>query len=310
MYRVTCAAAALALPLALARGVADEGGRLAAAARVVRETRSEIPEDYWTKARCVAVAPDLKKAAFIVGGEYGKGAMSCRSGDSWSAPLFIQIAKGSWGIQAGAEQIDLVILVMNESGVEKLLGAKVTLGADASVAAGPVGRRAGADTDAGFSAEMLTYARSSGLFAGVDISGGVLRPDDDANQATYGRSANPRTILASRELSAPPEAAGFLHALGGGSSTATAPPTPGSASPRAPERRSAARASLPDDDVRAQLVDVQQALDRILADTVPSPVGTSGTPAERGRGTVVVERARLIQLRQQIESIIVSLNRR
>ena len=100
-----------------------------------------IPEDLWNKADCVAVIPSVKKAAFVFGGEYGKGVMSCRSGDRWRAPVFLQLAKGSWGFQAGAEQVDLVLLVMNETGVQKLLQNKVTLGADASVAAGPLGRR-------------------------------------------------------------------------------------------------------------------------------------------------------------------------
>ena len=113
-----------------------------------RTSRGDIPENYWTSARCIAVIPDLKKAAFIFGGEYGRGVMSCRAGDQWSAPVFIELAKGSWGFQAGVEQVDLVLLVMNERGVQKLLGNKTTLGADASVAAGPVGRRGVLATDA------------------------------------------------------------------------------------------------------------------------------------------------------------------
>src|ERR1043165_3040815 len=113
--------------------------RLAAAAQIVQEIRTDIPADIWSRARCVAVIPDLKKAAFIFGGEYGKGVMSCRSADGWSAPVFMQLAKGSWGFQAGAEEVDVVLLVMNEQGVQKLLQNKVSLGADASVAAGPVG---------------------------------------------------------------------------------------------------------------------------------------------------------------------------
>src|SRR5437870_3500201 len=148
-----------------------------------------------SRARCVAVVPDLKKAAFIVGGEYGKGVMSCRSGSGWSAPVFIQLAKGSWGFQAGAEQVDLVLLVMNESGVQKLLQNKVTLGADASVAAGPIGRQGSVGTDAALTAEILSYSRAQGLFAGIDVSGGVLRPDDDSNKAVYGAGATPAAIL-------------------------------------------------------------------------------------------------------------------
>ena len=116
----------------------------------------------------------MKKAAFVVGGEYGSGVMSCHRGNAWSAPVFMQLMKGSWGLQIGAEQVDLVILAMNQRGVDKLLQDKVTLGADASIAAGPVGRRASAATDAQLSAELLSYSRSQGLFAGIDLSGGVL----------------------------------------------------------------------------------------------------------------------------------------
>src|SRR5436305_11071629 len=154
--------------------------RLAAAARIVQDIESSIPANYWSKARCVAVIPDLKKAAFIIGGEYGKGVMSCRTGDGWSAPVFLQLAKGSWGFQAGAEAIDVVMLVMNESGVQKMLKNKVNLGADASIAAGPMGRQGQIATDATLSAEILAYSRATGLFAGINLSGGVLRPDEDA----------------------------------------------------------------------------------------------------------------------------------
>jgi len=155
---------------------ASDVDRLSQAAVVARESRPLIPDTYWNRARCVAVVPNLKKAAFIVGGEYGKGVMSCRSGDGWSAPVFLQLARGSWGFQAGAEEVDLVMLVMNESGVQKLLRNNISLGADASVAAGPVGRQANAGTDASLTAEILAYSRAKGLFAGVNLSGGVLRP--------------------------------------------------------------------------------------------------------------------------------------
>src|SRR5216683_1257148 len=190
-----------------------EAARLTAAAGVVQEIRATIPPEVWSRARCVAVIPELKKAAFIFGGEYGKGVMSCRSGDHWSPPVFMQLAKGSWGFQAGAEQVDVVLLVMNEQGVQKLLQNKVNLGADASIAAGPLGRQAGLGTDAALKAEIVSYSRAQGLFAGIDLSGGVLRPDEDANIAVYGKGASARTILASREISAPPQAAAFLKAL-------------------------------------------------------------------------------------------------
>src|SRR3989442_6893674 len=167
MKRFALAAAALCVPVLSARTdiTPSEASRLAAAAHVVEDMRNEVPQPYWDRARCVAVIPDLKKAAFIFGGEYGKGVMSCRSGSGWSAPLFIQLAKGSWGFQVGAEQVDLVLLVMNESGVQKLLQNKVTLGIDAAVAAGPIGRQASAGTDVQLRAEILSYSRAQGLFA-------------------------------------------------------------------------------------------------------------------------------------------------
>jgi len=290
-----------------------EARRLDAAARTIQDIRSSIPDTYWTTARCIAVIPDLKKAAFIFGGEYGKGVMSCRSGAEWSAPVFIELAKGSWGFQAGIEQVDLVLLVMNERGVQKLLGNKTTLGADASVAAGPVGRRGALGTDAQLSTEIISYSRSQGLFAGVDLSGGVLRPDEDSNTDVYGAGAEPRTVLASRELSAPTEARDFLRAL---TSVSTPPPTP-VAAPAAPQPSTpsgSTRNALSDDDLRARVIDIQQTLDRILADTTPAPVGTTGsaaaTPRDANAAIVTVDRSRLMQLRQQLDQLLVALNRR
>src|SRR5258707_5241347 len=212
------------LAIALAAITSSEAARLQTAGRVVQDIRSEIPQEYWTRARCAVVIPELKKAAFIVGGEFGKGVMSCKSGDTWSAPVFMQLLKGSWGFQAGAEQVDVVLLVMNDQGVQKLLRNKVNLGADAAVAAGPMGRSGAVGTDAALTAEILSYSRAKGLFAGIDLSGGVLRPDEDANAHVYGPGAAPRTILASRELSAPTAAAGVLQALGSASPTATRAP--------------------------------------------------------------------------------------
>ena len=288
-------------------GFASETTRLAAAATAVREIRSEIPQEYWTRANCVLVIPDLKKAAFIFGGEYGKGVMSCRAGDQWSAPVFMELAKGSWGFQAGIEQADLVLLVMNESGVQKLLRNKTNLGADASIAAGPLGRRGGVSTDAVATAEIISYSRSKGLFAGIDLSGGVLRPDEDANTATYGRGASPSTILARRELSAPPEAAPFLTALRTASASPAERPTVSTAAP--PARPTSVTT---DDDIRARVVDIQQTLDRLLADTTPAPVGTTGTTGapDAASGSIVVDRARLMQLRQQLDALLATLNRR
>ena len=132
----------------------------------LRNTPEGIPDSIWSKAHCVLVIPSLKKAGFIVGGEHGSGVMSCRHGNMWGAPVFMEMTKASAGLQAGVSSTDLVLVVMNEKGAEKLLNNKVTLGADASVAAGPVGRSASAATDAQLSAEMLSYSRSKGLFAG------------------------------------------------------------------------------------------------------------------------------------------------
>src|SRR5262249_26971695 len=191
----------------------SQAARLAEAPQAIQGIQASIPADAWNRAQCVAVVPDLKKAAFIVGGEYGRGVVSCRAGDRWSAPMFVQLAKGSWGFQAGAEEVDVVLLVMNEQGVQNLLQKRATLGADVSIAAGPVKRQADIDTDATLNAEMLAYSHVRGLFAGIDLSGGVLRPDDDANVEVYGARATPRTILATREISAPTEAQAFLTAL-------------------------------------------------------------------------------------------------
>ena len=184
---------------ASAAAVSNEAKRVEDAARVVREITSapdkSIPENIWQKAQCVVVIPDVKKAAFVVGGEYGKGVASCRQANRWTAPAFLKLEKGSFGAQIGAEATDLVLLVMNEQGIDRLLQDKVTLGADASLAAGPVGRSGAAATDAQLTAEMLSYSRARGLFAGVDLSGGVLRPDDPAGKAFYGQAITARDIL-------------------------------------------------------------------------------------------------------------------
>jgi SH3 domain-containing YSC84-like protein 1 len=297
----------------------NEISRLSEAAQVLRDTRPSIPEAYWDRARCVAVIPDLKKAAFIIGGEYGKGFTSCRAGDGWSAPVFIELAKGSWGFQAGAEEVDVVLLIMNESGVQKLLKNKVTLGADASVAAGPVGRQGQAGTDASLTAEILAYSRAKGLFAGINLSGGVLRPDEDANRDAYGSAATPGTILASRGLSAPTQAAPFLQALGRASNAeASSPPeheVPPQATAAVAENKQTTTAepsanvpSNTDSDLRATIVAMQQTLDRLLNDQ-NSAVGTSGQVVNSGP-TVTVSRDRLQQLRSQLDSLLAALNAR
>jgi SH3 domain-containing YSC84-like protein 1 len=219
-----CLAAALALLVSIPAFAAlskDEVKRLNEAAAVLTELRNTpdkgIPDELWERAQCVVVIPGMKKAAFIVGGEYGAGAMSCHHGKGWTTPVFMQLAKGSWGLQIGAESTDLVLLVMNQRGADKLLQDKVSLGADASVAAGPIGRAGNAATDAQMAAEMLAYSRSQGLFAGIDLSGGVLKPDKDANVRAYGSAGgNPRDIVSgTSHVTIPASARSFLAALRG-----------------------------------------------------------------------------------------------
>jgi lipid-binding SYLF domain-containing protein len=300
--------AAIVLPAVVGGAMGpNESARLAAAARVVHDLRTTISDEYWSAARCVAVIPELKKAAFIVGGEYGKGVMSCRAGDRWSAPAFMQLAKGSWGFQAGAEQIDLVLLVMNEQGVQKLLQNQMTLGVDASVAAGPIGRQGQVGTDVALAAEIVAYSRATGLFAGINVSGGIFRSDEQADRAVYGAGASTKTILASREISAPTEAHALIVALNDRWSTTspTPPPQPQATMTRGNPQTGAASA----DDLRAHVVAVQQTLDRILAETTPSPVGTSGTSPGTA-ATVTVDRARLLQMRDQLGAVLAAIDRR
>ncbi len=156
-----------------------------------------IPQDLLNKAYCVVIVPGLKKGAFIVGGEYGKGDAVCRknAGMGWGAPAAVRVEGGSVGFQIGGSSTDVVMLVMNEHGMKQLDKDKFTLGADASVAAGPVGRTAAANTDADMSAEILSWSRSKGLFAGVALNGATLRPDKDDNKQLYGKPLGSREIL-------------------------------------------------------------------------------------------------------------------
>jgi lipid-binding SYLF domain-containing protein len=194
-----------------------ENKRVREAAAVLSEARHAgdkgIPEDLWRQAACVVVIPSLKKAAFVVGGEYGRGVMSCRTENGWSAPAFLELAKGSWGFQIGAEQIDLVLVIRNRRGAEKLLQDKVSLGADLSAAAGPIGRTATASTDIQMRAEILSYSRSQGLFAGVDISGGALKPDTDANHDVYGSATASEIVFGEAHVAVPAAARRFMQAL-------------------------------------------------------------------------------------------------
>ena len=193
-----------------------EGKRIQEAATVLSEIHAvpdkDVPQELWDRAECVIVVPGLKKAAFVIGGEYGKGLMSCKHAGDWTAPIFMEIGKGSWGLQIGAQSIDLVLLVMNKSGMEKMLRNKVSLGAEASVAAGPVGRDARAATDAQMKAEILSYSRTQGLFAGINLSGGVVRADKEDNADLYG-STPPQDVVMQGTVKAPSVTEPFMSAL-------------------------------------------------------------------------------------------------
>ena len=156
-----------------------------------------IPQDLLDKAKCVVVVPGMKKAGFILGAKYGRGFASCRhnGGTTWSAPAAMRVEGGSVGFQIGASETDVILLVMNDGGMKHLLSDKFTIGGDATAAAGPVGRTATAQTDAMLHAEMLSYSRSRGLFAGISLEGATLRPDEDADKELYGRKVSNREIL-------------------------------------------------------------------------------------------------------------------
>jgi len=216
---VASVAAVLVAATAFAQLSKSDINKLNEATTVLSEIRNApdngIPDSVWSKAHCVVVIPDLKKAGFIVGGEHGSGVMSCRNANAWGPPVFMELTKGSAGLQAGVSSTDLVLVVMNESGVDKLLRNKVTLGADASVAAGPVGRAASAATDAQLSAQMLSYSRAKGLFAGIDLSGGSLNPDNSKNERAYGPNASARDIaLGTARVNVSAEAQAFTKSLG------------------------------------------------------------------------------------------------
>ncbi len=176
-----------------------------------------IPHDLLDKARCVIVMPSVLKAAFVVGGSYGRGTMVCRTGKNfegpWGAPAMYALEGGSVGFQIGGEATDFVFLVMNDRGAKSLLHSKVRLGADASAAAGPVGRLASADTDAYMRTEILSYSRARGAFAGISLEGSTLRPDNGANRNLYGRSVSAAEIINGSEAQAPTAADGLIAVL-------------------------------------------------------------------------------------------------
>lgn len=188
--------------------------RIAVSAEVLSEILHakdrSIPADLVAKARCVGIVPSLKRAGFIVGAKYGKGEVVCRTAHGWSAPDNIRIEGGSFGFQIGAGETDLIFIVMNEHGVRDLMKDKFTLGGDASVMAGPLGRSGTAETDAMMRAEILSYSRSHGIFAGVSLEGATLRPDRGDNRDLYGRDVSQRQILTGQVRR--PAAAGPIYA--------------------------------------------------------------------------------------------------
>ena len=183
----------------------------------ILDVPDDVPQDLLDKADCVVVFPSVLKAAFIVGGSYGRGAMSCRKGQNfkgpWGAPTMMALEGGSFGFQIGGQATDFVLLVMNESGANGILTSKVKLGADASVAAGPVGRDASADTDATLRAEILSYSRARGLFAGISLEGSTIRPDNGDNRRVYGRKIPARSIVLSGAVAVPPAAERLISTL-------------------------------------------------------------------------------------------------
>jgi lipid-binding SYLF domain-containing protein len=171
-----------------------------------------IPEEVLSNAKCILVVPDLIKGGFVFGGKHGRGVATCRTAEGWSAPAFVSVGGGSWGLQIGVEDVDLVMLVMNDHGLQHLLSSKFELTGEGSVAAGPVGRHASAGTDWKMNTEMLTYSRSKGVFAGLTLEGAVVEQDNDSTHAIYGKNMMFRSIL-SGKAATPASADAFIKAV-------------------------------------------------------------------------------------------------
>jgi lipid-binding SYLF domain-containing protein len=212
-------ALAIALPLAAADNK-KETDRLENCGLILKEILDipdDIPQDLLDKSECVIVYPSVLKAAFVIGGSYGRGAMTCRTGEHftgpWSAPTMMALEGGSIGFQIGGQATDFVLLVMNDRGAHSILKSKVKLGADASAAAGPVGRNASAETDVTMRAEILTYSRARGLFAGISLAGSSVRPDNDANARIYGKKVEAESIIFKGAVAVPPAAQKLISLL-------------------------------------------------------------------------------------------------
>jgi lipid-binding SYLF domain-containing protein len=209
--RISSCVMALAMMAPAMLSQDKEADRLDNCGTVIKEIMDipdDIPQDLIDKAECVIIYPSVLKAAFVVGGSYGRGAMTCRTGEHytgpWSAPSMMALEGGSIGFQIGGQATDFVLLVMNPRGAHSILKSKVKLGADASVAAGPKGRAADASTDATLRAEVLSYSRSRGLFAGVSLEGSTVRPDNDANERVYAKKVSAEEIIFKGAVAVPP----------------------------------------------------------------------------------------------------------
>lgn len=202
--------------MAFATAKDDSEGRLQNAGTVLKEILGApdkgVPEEVLDDAKCIVVVPHLIKAGFIFGGKHGRGVASCRTASGWSAPAFISVGGGSWGLQIGAEGVDLVMLVMNDKGLQHLLSSKFELSGEGSAAAGPVGRHASAGTDWKLNTEMLTYSRSKGAFAGLTLEGAVVEQDADSTIAIYGKDVPFRSVLMGK-IRPPAPASSFMAAL-------------------------------------------------------------------------------------------------
>jgi lipid-binding SYLF domain-containing protein len=181
---------------------------------IMRAPDKSVPQDILDGAECVAVFPQVLKAGFVVGARGGRGVASCRTASGWSAPAFFNLKGGSVGLQIGAQSTDFVLLFMNKNGLNRLMGDKFEIGGDASVAAGPVGRQAGASTNIRMDAEILSYSRSKGLFAGLELKGVVITLDDDDMIAVYGEGAKAKSVLQDGSLNAPADVRDYPTALG------------------------------------------------------------------------------------------------
>ena len=201
----------------------DATDRLDNATKVLNEVMNTpdkgVPEEVLENAKCIAVVPHMIKGGFVFGAKHGRGVATCRTANGWSAPSFFAVTGGSWGAQIGVEGVDLIMMIMNDKGMQQLLNSKFQIGADASAAAGPVGRHASAGTDWKLNTEILTYSRAKGAFAGLTLEGAGISQDDDAIRAIYGRELSPRTILTGK-VPPPAVAQQFLATVRGAKSVA------------------------------------------------------------------------------------------